>query len=279
MKKEELSLKDIQKVSLKILIDIHDFCVSQGITYSLMYGTLLGAVRHKGFIPWDDDIDIMMPRKDYTRFCHTFKAPGRGLTWEEDPDCLINFCKVYDLSETTSHQIPPFQNGHNGGVHVDVFPVDDVSDSFDLFKEAYQAIYPKWRQQIRFRNAKNSVHDILKIFPPKDILILFAIKFFGHADKQIRQINQSIRDIIAQGSAQESHHFTDWGAPDVGLRNYHEKNLFDTVVDLPFEGHSFKALAGYDAYLTNVYGDYMTPPPPEKRHPLHSRCKYYWKHS
>ena len=277
MKKEELTLKDIQNVSLKILVDIHEFCVSQGITYSLMYGTLIGAVRHQGFIPWDDDIDIMIPRADYIRFCRTFKAPGRGLTWEEDPDCLINYCKVYDLSETTSHQIPPFKNGNNGGVHVDVFTIDDVPDSFDLFKEAYQAIYPAWRRQIRFRNAKNSVHDILKIFPPKDILILFAIKFLGHADKQIRQINQCIRDVISRSSAQESHHFSEWGAPDVGLRNYHEKDLFDTIVDLPFEGHSFKALSGYDAYLTNVYGDYMTPPPPEKRHPLHSRNKYYWK--
>ncbi len=277
MKKDELGLKDIQDVSLKILVDIHEFCVAHGIEYSLMYGTLLGAVRHKGFIPWDDDVDIMMPRKDYIRFCRTFKAPGRGLTWEEDPDCLINFCKVFDLSETTTHQIPPFQNGHKGGVHVDVFPIDEVPDSFDLFKQSYQTIHPVWRQQIRYRNAKNSILDILRIFPPKDILILLAIKLFGHPDKKIRQLNQTIRDEIAKGVEQHGNHWTEWGAPDVGLRNYHEKSLFDATVDLPFEGYSFKALSGYDAFLTNVYGDYMTPPPPEKRHPIHSRNKYYWK--
>ena len=69
----EMALKEIQQVSLDILKDVHQFCINNGIHYSLCYGTLLGAIRHNGFIPWDDDIDIMMPRPDYDRFVNTYK--------------------------------------------------------------------------------------------------------------------------------------------------------------------------------------------------------------
>ena len=71
---QELTLKELQQVSLDIIKDVHSFCVNNNITYSIAYGTLIGALRHKGFIPWDDDVDIVMPRPDFERFCREYRS-------------------------------------------------------------------------------------------------------------------------------------------------------------------------------------------------------------
>lgn len=71
---KEMTLREVQLFELGIRKDVHEFCMANHINYSLAYGTLIGAIRHKGFIPWDDDIDIVMPRPDYDRFCRTYKS-------------------------------------------------------------------------------------------------------------------------------------------------------------------------------------------------------------
>lgn len=90
-----MQLRDIQKVSLEILKDVHEFCISNDIKYSLGSGTMLGAVRHKGFIPWDDDIDIVMPRPDYERFKNTFRS-SQGYVLVKEEDSYIAFVRVCD---------------------------------------------------------------------------------------------------------------------------------------------------------------------------------------
>ena len=117
MLKRQLELADIQKLSLGILKDVHDFCMSHGITYSLAYGTMLGAVRHKGFIPWDDDIDIVMPRPDYERFKKSFKSQcGNALVTEQES--YIAFSRVCDTRHTVASKSlwPWMSNPNMGGV-------------------------------------------------------------------------------------------------------------------------------------------------------------------
>ena len=88
---------------MKILKDVHAFCKANGIRYSMAYGTLLGAVRHKGFIPWDDDIDIVMPRADYDRFCREYKSDRYELFCSaRQPDAYVAYARVADMRETES---------------------------------------------------------------------------------------------------------------------------------------------------------------------------------
>ena len=94
---EELTLTQLQQMELKILKDIHSFCVKENITYSLYGGTAIGAVRHKGFIPWYDDIDIVMPRADYVRFCKYYKSDHFVLTDRLiDNQTMLPFARVCD---------------------------------------------------------------------------------------------------------------------------------------------------------------------------------------
>ncbi|MGQ0468134.1 MAG: LicD family protein [Sporichthyaceae bacterium] len=122
-----LSAADVRRIQLEILRTFDAFCSAHNLRYYLAYGTLLGAVRHGGFIPWDDDVDVMMPRTDYERFVSAFAAEPnrRGLqvrACSNTPGWPYPFAKVVDLT-TTLHEgvgLPPL------GVNIDVFPVDGL---------------------------------------------------------------------------------------------------------------------------------------------------------
>jgi lipopolysaccharide cholinephosphotransferase len=93
----ELSLRELQLFTLDILKDVHTFCINNQLHYSVAFGTLIGAIRHRGFIPWDDDIDIVMPRPDYERFCQTYHSERFHLKHRgNDKKCMITFARVYD---------------------------------------------------------------------------------------------------------------------------------------------------------------------------------------
>ena len=97
---KEMTTTDIQQVSLDILKDVHSFCQKEGIKYSLAYGTLIGAIRHKGFIPWDDDVDIMMTRPEYERFIRAYKSSNGYELLPEGKDSMIAMARVYDRQKT-----------------------------------------------------------------------------------------------------------------------------------------------------------------------------------
>lgn len=272
-----LTLSDIQAQSLEILQTVHDFCVAKDIKYSLAYGTLIGAIRHKGFIPWDDDIDIIMPRPDYERFVASFAAPGLGVLCEKDKDYYLNYCRVFDTVKTGSTTVLPVGKNYEGGVWIDVFPADGVSDDKAEFADNVAKVKKSWMMQLRYRYSLSSLRDIIRSCSIKDFLILLAIKLSGQGRKKLDLNNEIVRKNALRIPYGNTEHWSQLCVLDDGVRNYQLCSDFDDTIDAAFEGRSFKIMKGYDRVLRNIYGDYMQVPPEDQRQPKHGHATLYWK--
>ncbi len=250
--KRELNLREIQQYSLDVLLDIVSVCDSHHIEYMLFYGTLLGAVRHKGFIPWDDDVDIAMLRKDYEKFLQVYPKTGHHryqLLTNKDKSYLLPYAKVND-TKTVSY-MNQVELGY--GVSVDIFPID--LESMDE-KKAYQMF---------LRQKKLS--DVISKFSVIDKYsgIKSKIKYFLYRSGAIRLLTcKAIH--LAQKYNQTDSTFAACNIAPVG--DLFERQLLSWLTNLErieFEGYFFKAPKDFDAILKNQYGDYMVPPPQEKQ--------------
>ncbi len=270
----ELSLKELQAVSLDILKEVHKFCEDNGIMYSLAYGTLIGALRHKGFIPWDDDIDIVMPRPDYDRFCRSFSSvTGLELVHPELPDSYIAFARVQDTRRTVCTTYLPWKSGHEGGVWIDIFPLDGMPSD----KEAFEAIHTKarriYRKQLRARYALSLIG--LPSLPTVRKIKIWVKKTRPHKD--IRAIVGRHLEIISGYGYDKAEKWSQQACPDNGDREYMDKSCFTGTVPVEFEGMKFNAMNGYDKVLRSVYGDYMALPPEKSRVQHSIETRFYWK--
>lgn len=254
-------------IQLDILQVIHDFCVDHSINYSLACGTLLGAIRHKGYIPWDDDIDIYLLRTDYEKLIKEFPCSFKNVklaSLERDRNWTRAYAQAYD--ERTIEEME--SNGYHVGVGIDVYPIDQVPENFKewkkynkrrrFFQKAYGIKYMTYRKG---RDPwKNIILFVLKMF-----LIPFSLRNIGEFLNRYAQKNNQIESNLVfeccQGMLQ---------------KNPFKKECMRSFIDISFENRMYKAMAGYDSYLSNGYGDYMQLPPIEKRVPNH-RFKSYWK--
>ena len=276
-KYKELTLREIQKESLDILQDVHTFCKGHGIKYSLAYGSLIGAIRHKGFIPWDDDIDIFMPRNDYERFCKEYSSSRYVLLSESDPSSYINFSRVYDNKKTFVETQLPFAKDYSGGLWIDVFPMDGADDNYDSYLEKMKRLRRPWILQLRYRNASGPFRNLFLAPTLKDFFILLTIKLFSPIQKRILEINQYLKKEAQAIPYGTTNRWTDYCVINVGDNNYHLIEEFDKVVEWPFEDRFFYVLQGYDQVLRRRYGDYMKLPPEKDRVPKQGHTHFYWK--
>lgn len=274
---KQLTLSEIQAQSLEILQTVHDFCQANGLQYSLAYGTLIGAIRHKGFIPWDDDIDIIMPRPDYERFVATFSAPGLGIASEKDPGYYLNYCRVFDTVKTGSTTILPIGKNYQGGVWIDVFPADGVSDDYETFASNIRTYKRPWTLQLRYRYSLAPLKSILKAGSLKDKCILLAIKASLQGRRKLERVNAAVRSNAIRIPFGSTQHWSQLCVLDDGVRNYQLCDDFSGTIDAPFEGRTFKIMKGYDRVLRNIYGDYMQLPPEDQRQPKHGHATLFWK--
>lgn len=257
---KKLTLQDIRKRLLGILIELNDFCDENNIQYYLCAGTLLGAIRHKGFIPWDDDIDIAMSRPDYDKLLtiakknDTFHDHYKIISFENHTT-HYPFMKVLDTETYTKQS---FTNESNeNSLWVDIFPFDGVPEDMSVRKHLYhKELFVRKILNLNFAkvgDGKTTSHKLLK-----PLLIPFA-KIYGieRADRRIDQLCRTydynsakfVGDIV-------------WGDYDKEIMN---KQDFEHYVYVEFEGHKFKTMSCWNSYLKGLYGDYMKLPPVSER--------------
>lgn len=270
---KKMTLQELQKFSLDILKDVHSFCMQNGIKYSLAYGTLIGAIRHKGFIPWDDDIDIIMPRDDFERFCETYNSARFHIISPKDNECWIAFARVCDLDKTYAESICNWCK-RDTGVWIDIFPADGVSDNSDKFKESILFGRKLWIKQLYCRYAKHAFDTSLSLIYNFKLLAVKIITLNGiRLRRHIKRLTNNAR----QYKFGNTKHWSQIVCLDVVEKKYQDTHDFDKTVEVDFENEKFCALEGYDNFLRNIYGNYMKLPPVEDQIPKQDDVIFYWK--
>ena len=252
----KMSLNEIHQVQIEMLKCIDEFCKKQNIRYSLGGGTLLGAVRHHGFIPWDDDVDIMMPRQDYELFMRSFcdYYPHYKKFTDKYPDNPILFDKVYDDRTLL------LEEGLEYGVFIDIFAID----GFPKQKELIFDFFKKERLYLRLIKIKNkSIKKIpfkslfSSLLPPMKILKNKMSCLYSTYD-----FEKSPLASVLMG--------------EYGIAEVMKDVVYKEYTRLDFEGVSLSCIKHYDTYLTQHYGHYMELPPEDKRKTTHN-IEVYWK--
>ena len=267
---KEIHLEELKLIQLDILQAMHDFCIENNIKYSLGCGTMLGAVRHKGYIPWDDDIDFYVMREDYERlikiFPKVYKNDYELICLERDEDWGRSYAKAFNnktiLFEDTTEK-------KRIGIGIDVYAIDYVPDDEDEWLK-----YNKRRLQYQSIFAlKSMIVNKERSFMKNAIVVLSHIVLLPFS---LRRLATFINK-YAQKNNGKCHTYACECVQGVitGKKRFKAAD-FDEVIDCSFEDRTFKIMKGYDDYLTNAYGDYMTPPPPEKRVSSHE-TKACWK--
>ena len=261
---KKLSTQEVKKIQIEILKEVIFFCTDNNIEYFITGGTLLGAVRHAGYIPWDDDIDLIMPRKDYDRFIRTFNTNRtdrfKVLSIEQDKLFPCAFAKAVDTSTVFE------ENAFNYpmSVSIDIFPLDNLTGDM---KRVLAVYYKILLYQIIFRIKKA---DLSKKRKPYENLILKILKTLLSKIEYYKII-----DIIDKTAKKYAGEETGRYVGVMSLLEYRkgeilEKDIFSKSVHLTFEGIAVKAPIGYDKYLKSLYGNYMEFPPLEKQVPHHN---------
>lgn len=258
------SLDEVKKIELDIMRVIHDYCESHSLTYFLAYGTLLGAVRHNGFIPWDDDIDIWMPREDYDKFKESFGEcaiqNSLYIVAKDTKPCLSrNMMKVCD-SRTLLHE-NQYDYQDDYGVFVDIWPLDGTPKN-GLVKAIHN-------------NTMLTAHRMFCLGIEKDEyfngdFIKKSVRFVSKTIGPLRIMNyignEATRYDFVNGDTVECYAYA---ICDLA------KSSFESRILHKFEDTEFYIPAGFDQVLRKIYGEYMTPPPKEKQIPHHI-VDTYW---
>lgn len=264
---KELSLQEIQKIEFDILKMFDTFCSKNNIRYYLSNGTLLGSVKYKKFIFWDDDIDLLIPRSDYNRMLSLFKDTEKYhlFAFEKDENYLYPFAKLCDM---TTRKIEFGQNnGVELGVDIDVFPLDAWSDDFEKAKKEVKYIRRNMRYLVFSKLKKPDSKNLLKRFVKRIVIAYCKMRGSKHFIKKIIKASS----IICQP---ENKYLGCKSWCIYGEKEIIPADVFADTVEVEFEGEKFPAPIGYDKYLRNLYGAYEQDPPIEKQKTHHSFKAY-----
>ena len=271
--KQELSLDEIKKVEFELLKEIDGICSQEGLRYSLAGGTLLGAIRHKGFIPWDDDIDIAMPRSDYEKFISYCKSHDTNfglLAHELNINYRNLFAKVYNKDTIIFDDTIDIKDTELG-IYVDIFPLDGLGCSEkDAKKQFFSAEIEReildatnWIKFSRSKTHKWYVEPLR--------LLVFILSRTCNANHLIEKIEKKNGKYDFDKSE-----YAGCLCGSYRLKEIMRKEVFSNYMDVPFEGGVFKGFRDYNDYLSRLYGDYMKLPSEDNR-VTHHTFKAYFK--
>lgn len=268
----EINLEKLKALELELLKQFHDICIDENLRYSLGGGTLLGAVRHKGFIPWDDDIDVMMPRPDYEKFidyCKNHNTPFAVKSHETDKTYVDLSAKIYN-PDTILIDSDIAGSNDGIGVFIDLFIIDGLGNTKKQAVKAFRAtsfkrellVAAQWKKFFRSKT-RAFYYEPIRFAMFLLSRCIDSDKIFCKIEKKYKKINfDSVNYAAAVGGSYRE-------------REIHQTRLFTEFIDLPFENYEFKGIADYDTYLKSNYGDYMALPPANKRIAHHTFKAYY----
>lgn len=266
-----ISIEEMKELQLKMMDELHSYCMKNRLSYFLTGGTLIGAVRHNGYIPWDDDIDIVMPRFDYEKMIKNYNlninSPYKIYSLENNKDYYFPFAKLVDtrtaLKENTDSE-------SSMGIYIDIFPLDNMGDNIKDAEKLFRSI-GILRKQLAIKtisiNTKRSWY--------KNTILLIG-KFFLRR-KTLRDISNRINQKSRKYERKElSKYICPVVIATYGLKEILESSCYSDSIFLEFEGNQYCAPVGYDTILRYLYGNYMELPPKNKQVSHHS-FKAWWK--
>lgn len=250
---QDTELKKVHKELLSLLIEVDRICGKYDIPYYLSYGTLIGAVRHKGFIPWDDDLDIQMLRKDYDRFCEVCKQELDGKKFflqTQKTDKHYNW--VYGklrLKNTSFIRAGQEHIKQHDGMFLDILPLDNMpvnkcKHKIALFicKLCRKVLWSQVGKKAESNNIMRMLYKVLSFIPRS--FAIFIFEFFAKLD------NDKETDFLVSNNT---------------FCQIYKREWYTERIKIDFEGYTFWGPKKYDEILSTVYGDYMKLPPLEER--------------
>ena len=257
---DEIQIK-LWKNEQEILDVVHEVCVSNGLKYSLAYGTLLGAVRHGGFIPWDDDIDILMPREDYTKLLEIWseKAPEDYILQEpySSSDITNNFVKIRKNHTTFIQTEAEKKCEYHKGIFIDVFPLDRLAEG--RLRRAKQKLF--CLLAMLYNRGHTSGSGGIMEFCERFLLDIIPKSKYRCVEKWAEK----------KATRWNGNSSLEWfGFQTVSdMRHHYSPDIFENLIELEFEQKKYCVFRNYDQVLHDEFDDYMQLPPEEER---------VWKH-
>ena len=263
------NLRKLQLLELKVLVEIKRICDKHDIKFILIAGSLLGAVRHKGFIPWDDDVDIGMTRENYDKFCmiaplelskeYFLQTPSTDSNCHYKHNC---FARVrLEGTKMITRKQPEKDRKHNGFC-VDIFSQDNIPDSY-WFGCLYWCFFRFLNRVLSVRRGFYRGKEIIPIIKS----YLFVIIGLPIPTKKIIYILENYHKKYENKNGKYIAQLSGvWGFK----KERHLRSTVTKTIQIPFEGILMPVPEDYHLFLTEQYGDYMTPPPPEERELRHT---------
>ena len=271
---QRLELEQTKRLQADMLKYLADYCKEENIPYYLSNGTLLGAVKYGGFIPWDDDIDILVPRKDYDRLIAQYKESERYKLFcpERTPQFCYPYAKLCDMTTVKTER--NLDNGISLGVEVDIFPLDAWAPSLE---EAEKQVVKnkKITKQLGYVKTIHFVPSNRHGFAGR------SLRKYGHRLYQMLHSPQHfckemMQEAVRYRDLQDPPYMGCVLWPVYGTSEILPAGIFAESVEVEFEGEKYPAPIGYDQYLRSLYGDYEQDPPAEKQ-VSHHHFEAYWR--